>query len=94
MNKPAHIPHVRLLVAGLTSLFLLTGMAFHWFGLLGSTLQKFAPMSLCAFILVILVPVILRGSTVQQWLAMTLAVFPLLSLALIFLTSGFVSSPR
>lgn len=94
VNKPAHIPHVRLLIAGLISLSLLAGMAFHWFGRLGSTAQRFVPMSLCAFILVTLLPVMLRGSTGQRWLALALAVFPLLLLALIFLSTGFVHSPR
>jgi hypothetical protein len=76
VQKQAHIPGFRLAVAGVGSLVLLSGMVFPIFALFGRTLCDVIPPVLCVFILVILLPVVVRGSWKDRLLALLLAIFP------------------
>ena len=91
MSSEAHIPTIRLFVAGVCSLILLAGIAFPIFAVFGSTFGRVIPAVLCIFTLVILAPVLFRGSRMERVLALLLAPFPaLLLLSIIVFTKAFV----
>ena len=90
MNGQAHIPAIRLLIAGVYSLILLAGIAFPIFIALGDTLEGVIPVVLCVFTLVILTPVIVGGSKRDRILALMLSVFPaVLLLSIVVFTKTF-----
>jgi len=87
MNKPAHFPSVRLVVAGLGSVFLLAWLAFipGASPLEADPREKIYPVGivctvlLALCILVVLGPVFWHGPCRDRWLAVLVTVFPLLT---------------